>query len=158
MNSSQNTSSTTTFATSSEARNALRSKAPILILNGFAFTIERGWLLGCTVGADGHTLDMHDGGPDWSAVEDFTLEPEVQGEIDLDSRDALIGEYDDWCNNEKLPHVSADEQDLASLDSQQRRYIRGFIQRWERVACAEAQPGQLISHNEWLAGRSPPRS
>lgn len=135
---------------------------PVLIMNtGCAYTLRRGILLGCAVMADGITLAHHGGEINWSEVDSFDLKPEVQKEIDVafatllsfEDEAALIDEYDRWCRDENVPCISADEQDLASLTHPQRRYLNGFILRWENTKQRDAMgdPG-VFSHNAWLKG------
>jgi|APMI01.1.fsa_nt_gi hypothetical protein len=55
-----------------------------------------------------------------------------------------------------MPAVSADEQDLERLDSEQRRHIRTFILRWDRVMRPQHGASCMLSHNAWLAGKFAP--
>jgi len=38
--------------------------------------------------------------------------------------------YADWCNDNKLPFVSADEQDTTKLTNEQNEWLREFIDIW----------------------------
>lgn len=133
----------------------------IVLLGGCAYTLQFGTLLACAVKADGHTLDMLDGEPNWGDCDDFELEPAVQAEINLafsallsfETEAGLTAEYEIWCANERLPCISADEFDLANLTRSQQAYIKRFIWRWERVAAGTRGRARPLDHNAWLDGR-----
>lgn len=45
----------------------------------------------------------------------------------------LCREYDAWCAEQKLPHISADELICEDVTDAQRAWLRDFISRWEEA-------------------------
>ena len=39
--------------------------------------------------------------------------------------------YNKWCENNNLPHVSADEQDKDQLTHEQKLWLDDFIEQWD---------------------------
>jgi len=45
--------------------------------------------------------------------------------------DQLTEVYNKWCDNNNLPHVSADEQDKDQLTHEQELWLDDFIEQWD---------------------------
>ena len=45
--------------------------------------------------------------------------------------DQLTEVYNKWCDNNNLPHVSADEQDKDQLTHEQELWLNDFIEQWD---------------------------
>ena len=45
--------------------------------------------------------------------------------------DQLTEVYSKWCDNNNLPHVSADEQDKDQLTHEQELWLDDFIEQWD---------------------------
>ena len=43
----------------------------------------------------------------------------------------LCDMYDKWCNKNKLPNISACEQDILNLTKKQNKWLRRFINVWD---------------------------
>lgn len=129
----------------------------MVFTNGFAYTLKDGNLLACEVQADGTSLEQSGDKPNWVQVDGFGLEPAVQRDIDaaftalllLDTEAQLVAEYEQWHAAEKLPHVSADEHAAEALTPSQRRYLKHFALRWERVMSQPKGNVVLYSHEHW---------
>lgn len=146
--------------TASEAQPPKAPFWPVLIMDGSAYSLQFGCLLAAAMMASGFTMDMQDGVPNWGEVEDFTLEPKIQTEINaaftalinLDTEQGLIAEYAAWCAIENLPHISADEQELEVMSREQRSFLARFQVRWDRVMHGDTAHAANLNHNKWLSG------
>ena len=49
----------------------------------------------------------------------------------FDSIDLLTDVYEKYCTEQRLPYVSADEQDKSELTTDQVRWIESFEQLWD---------------------------
>ena len=49
----------------------------------------------------------------------------------FDSVDLLTDVYEKYCTEQRLPYVSADEQDKSELTTDQVRWIESFQQLWD---------------------------
>ena len=53
--------------------------------------------------------------------------------MQCDPTDFLVALYDDYCRVNKLPLVSADEQDFSELTAKQIEWIESFIIIWDSL-------------------------
>jgi hypothetical protein len=101
-----------------------------------------------------------DGSMDWMEINGSDCDPEVRRTLDRaftsalfhDTEEALVDEYTEWCAAAGIPLISADEQDLEQMTTEQRRYIHGFILRWERAMGQQDSPAGCFSYEAWGRG------
>lgn len=51
----------------------------------------------------------------------------------VETRDELCAEYQQWCEQQKLPAMSADELIFEKITDAQRAYVSAFVRRWEAM-------------------------
>jgi hypothetical protein len=51
----------------------------------------------------------------------------------METEAQLCAEFQQWCDNQKLPQMSADELLHEDITSEQRKYLTAFIDRWEAM-------------------------
>ena len=138
-----------------------KALAPMVVLGGFAWQLQDGVL--CCAEAMEQTAARSDQlrrglsiCPEWTQVDNFELEPDVQQQIDraftvllsLDTQESLTSELQAWEDRERMNplRMCAQERlDTRALNSDQLYYLQRFVQRWDRCA-AEG----TFNHNAWL--------
>ena len=65
----------------------------------------------------------------------------------------LVDEYEAYCTEHNLSHISADEHNLEELSFEDARYIKDFIKRWDQVTRVEAEHNRKsLDWEAWHSG------